>query len=842
MQAERFKRLQSLFDAALQQEAAARTAFVRRACGDDLAMAEEILTLLDYEAKAQGSETVRPFALTVAAFDAVETNALIGQTIGRFRLEAEIASGGMGRVFKARRVDGDVDQTVALKLVRMEMFNPALLKRFSTERKILASLNHPGIAYLIDAGTDERGTPFVAMEYVDGLPLQAYCARNALPVRARIELFRQVLAAVAHAHRNLVVHRDLKPSNILVSSDGQVKLLDFGIAKELDLGRQETATAHRFFTPAFAAPEQLSDGNITVACDIYGLGAVLYTLLTGGPPFDFSDLSPGEIERRIRMVPPSPMSASVLMRGENATRALGVENLARWCKDTRGDLEQIVQKALRKEPQLRYVSVDRFDEDLARYLDRRPVLASGAGWLYRARKLCQRNALAVSFSAAFAVAVAVAIAHVLHQNAEIRAERDRAQTALAILQNTFRSADPTGLDGGDMRARAMLAAAAREVDRLQMSQPELYRDLAYRIADIQLNMGMTGAGLDLVRRANRAGPGAADEGSLLEIRAQIMASRYAEARALIEATRARLRERPEFIAEEAHLLFLEKRYAPAIASLEALLARPSMEPTLRDRTYWYLAEAYRESDRFEQAVAVLDRQIREQTIRKGQNHPSTLVSRLRRIEPLIALGQALSAESELIALKPRLDRHYDPESSIMGLYRNLFGAALNAQQKPGAALAQYRQALAINRKALGANHENTLRSHLNIALVVIYGGGDRREAYPHFASAIAGFEHNLKATGSLAGFARLQAAKAHYWDKDADAARRILTPPHALDYFSLMTESNQAEYLAGLFYGFGRQDCGPDWLKQTQNQPPSARMARLLMCRYDPQARHRPID
>ena len=842
MRAERFKRLQSLFDAALEQEAAARTAFVSHACGDDLAMAEEVLTLLDYEAKAQACETVRPFALAVAAFDAAETNALIGQTIGRYRLEAEIASGGMGRVFKARRIDGDVDQVVALKLVRVEMFNPALLKRFSTERKILASLNHPGIAYFIDAGTDERGTPFVAMEYVDGLPLQAYCTHNALPIYARIELFRQVLAAVSHAHRNLVVHRDLKPSNILVSSDGQVKLLDFGIAKELDLDPQDTATAHRFFTPAFAAPEQLGDGHVSVACDIYGLGAVLYTLLTGAPPFDFSDLSPGEIERRIRMVPPSPMSASVQARGKSAMRALGVESASNWSREIKGDLEQIVQKALRKEPQSRYVSVDQFDEDLARYLNRRPVLASGAGWFYRIRKFCQRNAIAVSFSLAFVVAGTIAVAHVLHQNVEIRAERDRAQTALDILQNTFRSADPTGLDGGDMRARSMLAAAAREVQRLETSQPALYRDLAYRIADIQLNMGMTSAGLDLVRRANRAGTDANDDGSLLEIRAQILATRYAEARALIEAVRARLRDRPEFIAEDGHLLYLEKRYTPAIALLETLLMQPSVEPALRDRTYWYLAEAYRESDRFRQAVTVLDVQIREQTIRKGQDHPSTLVSRLRRIEPLIALGQAVSAESELIVLKPGLDRYYDPDSSIMGLYHNLYGAVLNAQQKNDEALTQYRQALAINQKVLGAHHENTLRSHLNIALVVIYGGGDRREAYPHFASAIAGFEENMKANASLAGFARLQAAKAHYWDEDADAARRMLTPPHALDYFQKMTESNRAEYLAGLFYGFGRQDCGQGWQNHLQDRPEQARMARILMCRYDPHAQHRPVD
>jgi eukaryotic-like serine/threonine-protein kinase len=851
MRADLFKEVQRIFDAALEQDEGSRIRFVEVACGLDRALAEEVLTLLAYEAKAHASETVRPFALAADAFESAETNALIGQIVGRYRLEAEIASGGMGRVFKAWRVDGDVEQIVALKLIRVEMFNPALLKRFSTERKILASLNHPGIAHLIDAGTDERGTPFVAMEYVDGLPLQEYCTRNALPIRARIELFRQVLAAVSHAHRNLVVHRDLKPSNILVSADGRVKLLDFGIAKELDvdLGRQDTATAHRFFTPAFAAPEQLDDGNVSIACDIYGLGAVLYVLLTGAPPFDFSELSPGEIERRIRMVPPASMSASVAARGDGAIRALGVENTSRWSREIKGDLEQIVQKALRKEPQSRYLSVDQFDEDIARYLDRRPVLASGAGWWYRTRKYCERNALAVSFSLVFAAAGAVAVAHVLRQNAEIRAERDRTQIALDraqiafdILQNTFRSADPTGLDGGDMRARSMLAAASREVDRLEISQPDLYRDLSYRIADIQLNMGMTGAGLDLVQRANRTIRAPADEGRLLEIRAKIMATRYAEARALIEAARARLRDHPEFIAEDAHLLYLERRYPQAIALLDPLLARRSMAPTLRDRIYWYLAEAYRESNRFEQAVAVLDRQIREQSVRNGQEHPSTLVSRLRRIEPLIALEQAASAERELIALKPKLDRHYDAESSIMGLYYNLLGKALNAQEKPVEALAHYRQALTINQKSLGADHQNTWLSHMNIALVIMYGGGDRRDAYPHFASAIAGFEKDMKTTASLAGFARLEAATAHYWDKNDTVARRMLTPPHALEYFERMTESNRAQYLAGLFYGFGRQDCSQGWQKRVQALPESKRVARTLLCRYDPQAKNRPVD
>jgi serine/threonine protein kinase len=851
MQAERFKRMQALFQAALEQPAEMRVEFVHRTCDDDREMAEEILELLGYEAQVASSETVRPLALAATAMEEAERRSLIGSAIGRYRVEAEIASGGMGRVFKARRIDGDIEQIVALKLMRVEMFNPALLKRFSSERKILASLNHPGIAHIIDAGTDERGTPFVAMEYVDGLPLHDYCARNDLSIRARIELFRQVLAAVAHAHRSLVVHRDLKPDNVLVTADGRVKLLDFGIAKELDLGTQATATAHRFFTPAFAAPEQLGDDSVSVSCDVYGLGAVLYTVLTGEPPFDFSALTQGEIERRIRMVPPLPMSATVSARDETSMCALGIENKARWIKELKGDLEQIVQKALRKEPQSRYVSVEQFDEDIARYLDRRPVLASGAGWWYRARKFCERNALATSFTLTFAISGVIGVTHVLQQNAEIRqqnteirVQRDRAESALDILQITFRGADPEGLDGGDISARSLFAKAAREVDRKEVSEPMLFHDLAYRIADIQLNMGMTGAALDLIQRANRVDMSRSDENILLEIRARIMADDYAQARSLINASRARFSARQEFIAEDAHLLYLEKNYEKAIALLEPLLAQDTAAstPALRDRIYRYLAEAYRESDRFERAMAILDRQINEQTERYGEDHPSILITRLRRVEPLIQLKQAAEAERELLRIKQMLVRHYDQDSSVLALYHNLAGSAANVQEKSEVALANYRQALAINQKVLGEDHENTLRSHLNIAQVIRFSGGDRTESYLHFSEAIAGFEKNMKATGSLAGFARLEAATGHYWDGNKAAGRRILTPPHALDYFERMTTLNRGRYLAALFYGFGRQDCGPAWQTQAQGQPQSERMARTLMCRYDPKAKHVPVD
>jgi eukaryotic-like serine/threonine-protein kinase len=844
MQADPFKRLQMIFDAALEKSVGTRAEFVSQACGEDRAMAEEVMLLMAYEARGAASKTAQPFTLAAAAFDAAETKFMIGQTIGRFRLEAKIASGGMGRVFKAKRVDEDLDQTVALKLIRHELFNQALLKRFSFERKILASMNHPGIAHLIDAGTDEQGTPFVVMEYVDGLPLLEYCERNTLSIRDRVSLFRQILAAVSYAHRNLVVHRDLKPANVLVTAGGQVKLLDFGIAKALETDHTHTATADHFFTPAYAAPEQLLKQNVAVTCDVYALGAILYTLLVGVPPFDLSRLSAGDIERHILKIPPAPMHATAMKRGESTLRSQGIENPARWAKQLDGDLDNIVQKALRKEPDARYASVEQFDDDLDRYLGQRPVQASGSGWIYRAQKFCERNSIAVIFAVVVVIGSIVGISRIVEQNTQIRRERDRAQVALDILQNSFRSADPTQLEAGDTRARTILASAAREVAALETMQPGLFQDLAYEIGEIQLNLGLTSAGLNLIQDANRAASHQSDAGLLLEMRGMVMANQLVKARRFINAKRERLKGVAEFSAEEGHLLYLENEHARAIDIFEGLLGHPQQaaSPVLRDRIYLYLAEAHRQSDQFKAAISVLDRQISDQRKRYGHDHPLTLMSRLRRIELLPKVGNISSAERELIAIKPLLDRHFDQGSAVQGEYHNIFGQVLNAQHRPKEALEQFRQELSANQMALGQDHANTLRSHLSIAVTIAYNEQDRSEAYRHFSRAIAGIESGMGSGSSLAGFSRLEAAKSYYWDKNASSARQVLTPVNAVQYFQQMPQVNRNEYLAALYYGFGPQDCSTDWEQRAAAKTLSRRVAWQLMCRYDPEAKNRPTD
>jgi eukaryotic-like serine/threonine-protein kinase len=861
MHPKRFQRLQSIFDASLRHNEGARVRFVEEACGEDREMAEEILALLRYDAQGGDAQTMRPLALAMDAFEAAEAGSLIGQTIGRFRLEAEIASGGMGRVFKAKRVDGDVEQVVALKLIRRELFNDALLKRFSDERRILASLSHPGVAHLIDAGTDTHGTPFVAMEYIDGLPLLEYCARHRLSIRERLILFRQILAAVAHAHRNLVVHRDLKPDNVLLTADGHAKLLDFGIAKALVLDVQQTQTAQRFFTPAYAAPEQIAGGNIAVACDVYGLGAILYALLTGVAPFDLSSSSAGEIERMILKTPPLPLRTTAQKRSAEVLVAQGVSNPSRWAAQLDGDLDNIVQKALRKEPEARYAGVDAFDEDIQRFLTQRPVAATGAGWMYRGRKFCERNAVALGFVVVLLGVGSIAIVQNTRQNDLVRQERDRAQFALGILRDSFLFADPARPELGsrssarsdDPRARTILASAAREIGKIEKRQPLLFREMAYQVGSIQLNLGMTQAGLDLIRRANRSAAKPPVTGVLLELRGAVMASQLQQARALVERYRGELGALPEFVAEEARLLYLEDRYPEAARMLQALLSKSSakLDFDVKERIYLYLAEAYRLSDEPKRAVAVLDRQIVELDNRFGADHPRTLTSRLRRVELLTAMEGDVTAERELIAIKPILDRYYDQGSAVQAQYHNIYGQFLNSHERSEHALQQFRRALAANQIALGPDHENTLRSHLNVATVITYSQSDRSAAYPHFEQAITGIEKVKGLSYSLVGFARLEAAKGHYWDaatkqqeraKHFALAKSVMTPEHAPQFFPQMPEINRKEYLAGLYFGFGPQDCATGWERQAANQPQPERVARTLMCRYDPKGENQPKD
>jgi len=364
--------------------------------------------------------------------------------IGPYQVLRLLGEGGMGRVYLARRSEGPVARDVAIKLIRPDRAGAGLIARFEAERRHLAALDHPGICRFIDADSLADGTPYVVMEVVQGEPIIDYCQRHALGLRARVELLRKLLAAVAHAHDRLLLHRDIKPHNVLVTADGQPKLLDFGIAKSIeDAQASVTRTAERFFTPNASAPEQLLGQPAGVACDVYSLGALAYELLSGALPFDFDGLRAAEIERLILQVAPPLMSERSSLH---------------WARELRGDLDAIVATCLRKSPGERYRNVDALDAELQRWLEGRPVTARAPSWAYRSRLFVRRHRTAVGLSAMFTIAIStLGSALVL----EARQSRETAR----LLQEMFLSASGDGLASYSMDLSKFFArAVTRAID------------------------------------------------------------------------------------------------------------------------------------------------------------------------------------------------------------------------------------------------------------------------------------------------------------------------------------------------------------------------------------------
>jgi Tol biopolymer transport system component len=406
----RWQRAGELFDRAVELSPAERRAFLEQTVPADPGLRAEVEALLaaDQSAVAFLAEPADPggelLAQAVLERDAEAAADRLGQRLGAFRLVREIGQGGMGVVYLGERADGQFEQRVAIKLIQAGPQGERLLQGFLRERRILARLEHPHIARLLDGGFTGEGAPYLVMEYVDGEPITAWCERLRLPVEQRLRLFLAVCEAVEAAHRAHVVHRDLKPSNVLVSRRGEVKLLDFGAAGSLDLGGDATHTLARALTPLYAAPEQLRGEPATAATDVYALGLLLYELLSGARAHRVLRETPDELMRVILSVEPEPPSAAA------ARRQAGVEAAAASRRRLRGDLDRIALKALAKEPARRYPSAAALAEDVARHLAGRPVAARGGGFAYRAARLLRRRRLEAAAGLALLALGAAALA------------------------------------------------------------------------------------------------------------------------------------------------------------------------------------------------------------------------------------------------------------------------------------------------------------------------------------------------------------------------------------------------------------------------------------------------
>lgn len=387
---ERWRKLRELLEAAQLEAPQKRESFVRERAGADRALADEVLVLLAHDGEL-GQYLEPPASFVEAARELrPHDQALVGARVGAWRLERKIGSGGMGSVYLAARVDGHFEQRGAVKLLRGGFDSPMLVERFRRERQLLAQLEHPNVARLLDGGVSDEGLPYIVMEYVEGAPIDVYCDAKRLSITERLRLFVKVCGAVQYAHQHLVVHRDLKPGNIFVSAVGEPKLLDFGLAKVLDgeLDPDATQTGAQALTPAYASPEQVRGESVTTASDVYSLGVVLYELLTGKRPHGVDTTSLNELARRISEVAPTPPSEAV-DRPDPARAGSTRPELAR--RRLRGDLDTIVLKALRKEPERRYPSAGHLAEDIERHLAGWPVVAQGDSLFYRGRKFVLRH-------------------------------------------------------------------------------------------------------------------------------------------------------------------------------------------------------------------------------------------------------------------------------------------------------------------------------------------------------------------------------------------------------------------------------------------------------------------
>ena len=686
-----------LFAQWLEADAAARTTLVEKIAQQDASLHQRLLALI----RADHDADRAAFLVDNAMLDVATTYAppaeadVSGQRFGAWILERTIGTGGMGQVWLARRADGQHHGAAAIKMLRMAIADTRANQRFAQEGRILAQLTHPHIAMLLDAGFSSDGQRYLVLEYVDGQRIDQWCDVRRLDLRARIELFLQVCAAVAHAHAHLIVHRDLKPSNILVPDDGNAKLLDFGIAKLLEVDAETAAglTGETFaaLTPGYAAPEQITGATITIATDVYALGVILFVLLGGRNPHGRDRATPVQLARAVVDGEPKRLSDFDTSTDSDAIAAARDISADRLRHALRGDLDIIVAKAMKKEPAQRYANVQAFADDLRRHLENRPIAARADSSWYRLRKFSRRNWLPLVASAILLIVVIGSAAIIAAQGRQTARE---AQSTLAVkdfLFGLFIAVDPTVAKGREVSARELLDRGREHLDNDAHGDPVLKAELQSVLGRIYSQLGLYRQAAELQKHALDSVTASGDT-SLRRVMAELdygatlrADGDYAAAKSLIDAA-------------QTHLLALPQ--APAEIRVRALASEGEVSLSQRD---FATAKTYADA-----AVAMTE-QSTVSNYMLGQ-------VRWTRANAEWGLRAFAAAEADYREAMHFMTLSEGADSALVGRLHGNIAMALRGQSRYAQALEEGEKDFANQAKSLAPDHPSLLVSRGYLAL------------------------------------------------------------------------------------------------------------------------------
>lgn len=744
--------MSAILDAALEIPAEARAAHLDQACAGDLELRKQVDELLAADAAAgsflaeSALEQAAPLVAEIAEeLDAPPPPHGRGSSVGAYRLLGPLGEGGMGLVYLAERKDGQFEHQVAVKVLRQGLQGEEAGRRFLQERRILARLQHPGIARLLDGGVTPDGSPFFVMERVEGRPVTAYCDERRLGIDARLRVFLEICEAVQYAHRRLVVHRDLKPSNILLDEAGRVKLLDFGIAKVLADGSEEAAaestrTALRAMTPEYAAPEQVRGDPVTTATDVYALGVLLHELLTGQRPYRDVRGVTSELERAILEQEPTRPSART---GGAGLPGIGVAELRRLL---RGDLDGIVLRALEKEPERRYPSAEALAADVRRHLEGLPVLARGDRAAYRARKFVRRHRVGAGAGLLVLVSLISGLAATAWQARRAQREARKAEAVKDFLKSLFAASDPAEAQGKERTARQLLEDGARRIETELKGQPEVQSEVARLVAGVYRELGEYDHAApllraDLERHRTLEGPRSVAAAETLTRLADVLyeQSRFDEAGALYEEALAIQRQRRgERSPEVAELLWDVagvKRNRGDLSDAETLQRRAlaiylstrgedsSEVAAVRES----LAITFADGDRYHEAAELQEPVVGWRERHYGPDHPNTLVARYNLAIYFLALGRSADAAQIAKDVSERQRRVIGSRHARLAATLRLLARAQDGTGHAEDALGPIGEALALHRESPGP-------ARLEVALDLAWQGlleartGHRAEA------------------------------------------------------------------------------------------------------------------